>query len=156
MNYPDPGARMAIQETTIRMPYLPESLVPASELWPLVTPGSPRRLRLIAEQIGRQFTYETRFPAVYSVDSPGPAVVLLPSRHHKLVRARLIAGAIGISDCGQDAPKSTWLYVHPYERGLGLVEEAWPFVADTWPGVRIVGPFTHAGARLRDRLEGRR
>lgn len=155
MNYPDPGARSVIAEAVIQMPYLPDTLVPEQELWPVVTPSSPLRLRRIAERMGRQFTYETRFDAVYSAAAPEPGVVLLPSCRRHLVQARLIAGGIGIGDAA-DGPVATWIYVHPYERGCGLIAEAWPFVMRTWPGIRLRGPFTPAGAALRDRLEGHR
>jgi hypothetical protein len=153
MSYADPDAHWVISRAIIRMPYVPETLAPLSEPWPVVTPRSPVRLRRIAEQLARQFTRETRFDPIYSASDPAPAVVLLPSRDRLIGGARLIAGAIGIGDF-EEGPGAGWVYVHPYERGRGLVDDAWPFVTERWPGIRLAGPFTPAGAALRDRLEG--
>jgi hypothetical protein len=154
MAYADPDAPFTIERTTIRMPYLPDTLAPTRERWPVVTPKSPMRLCKIAEQVSRQFTRETGYDPIYSATSPGPAVVLLPTQRYLIGQARLIAGAIGIGDF-DEGPGATWFYVHPYERGRGLVDDAWPFVTARWPGIQIVGPFTPAGEALRDRLEGK-
>lgn len=153
MAYADPDAHFVISRTIIRMPYVPETLVPRRERWPVVTPESPVRLRRIAEQVSLQFSREFGSSPVYSADDPAHAVVLLPSRDRLLGQGRLIAGAIGVNRF-TDGWGATWVYVHPYERGRRLIDDAWPFVKERWPGIVLVGPFSKAGLALRKRLEG--
>ncbi len=152
MSYPDPGARSVISRTIIRMPYLPDFL--STTRYPLVEPSSPVRLRRVAEQLGLQFTRETRYDSgIYSADDPHGSVLLLPSRDRLITHARLIAGAVGIvAPEDPDYPAVGWVYVHPYERGQGLVDEAWPVITQTWPGIKFLGPYTPAGEALRGRL----
>lgn len=154
MSYADPGARAIIERAVIRMPYCPHAIAPERDRWPVVRPGSPVRLRRIAEQLARQFQRETRFdvPPFQAANPGDAAVVLLPSPSRLLVGARLIAGAVGV-EAGEDGPRAMWVYVHPYERGRGLVDDAWPEIARLWPGIALEGPFTPAGERLRDRLQ---
>lgn len=113
-------------------------------------------LQRIAEQLARQFRRETRYdfvPFHAGEDTPG-CVVLLPSRRVLIGYARLIAGAVGIQE-DTKGWGATWVYVHPHERGVGHINAAWPFITDRWPGIRLRGPFTKAGAALRDHLEGK-
>lgn len=152
MGYPDYGAHKVIDRATIRMPYLPDSL--STDRYPLVVPQSPVRMHRIAERLALQFTRETRFDSgIYSATNPHGMVLLLPSQQREILYARLIAGAIGLApEDDPDSPAIVWIYVHPYERGQGLVDEAWRHVTQRWPGVKILGPFTPAGKALRNRL----
>lgn len=155
MSYEDPGAPHVIKQVTIRMPYVPDDLRLRVESWPFVTPVSPMRLRRIAEQIGQQFHRETHFDfAPYTAEHPeGQDVVLLPAADICLLGGVLIAGVIGIRSVAT-APRLEWAYVHPYKRGEGLVEKAWPDVVARYPGVRLEpDPVnTPAGNGLLDRL----
>ncbi|MBG0818328.1 hypothetical protein [Planomonospora sp. ID82291] len=154
--YLDPDARFLMSRTVVRMPYLPDSLN-SRDPWPHVTNRSPIRMRRIAEQLCAQFDRETDMQVGYRAATPPGGhvtVVLLPSTWYLIGRARLIAGAVGVSTNFTEGPGATWVYVHPNERGRGLIQQAWPHIAGTWPGVQLVGPFTKAGAALRDRLAG--
>lgn len=151
----DPAAMWVANRTIIRMPYLPDTL--STDRWPHVANRSPMRLRRIAEQLCRQFDRETEMGVGYNAEYPPGdhvTIVLLPSQRHLIGRARLIAGAIGVNARDyKDGPAAIWVYVHPYERGRGLVDEVWPHVQRRWPGTRLAGPFTKAGEKLRERLE---
>lgn len=152
MAYLDRQAHSLLNRATIRMPYLPDSL--STDRYPLVAPRSPIRLRRIAEQLGLQFTRETRFDSgIYSAKAPSGSVLLLPSPRWQLAYARLVAGAVGmVPSEDPEYPGISWVYVHPYERGRGLVDDAWDFILSTWSGIKFLGPFTTAGQALRDRL----
>ncbi|MGW4406538.1 hypothetical protein ACWEJ6_21090 [Nonomuraea sp. NPDC004702] len=152
----DPGAMLVAGWTVIRMPYLPDTL--NRQRWPLVSQQSPMRLRRIVEQLCRQFDRETEMGVGYNAKfPPGDHVtaVLLPSQRYFIGRARLIAGAIGVNSRDyKGGPAAIWVYVHPYERGRGLIDEVWPHMQQHYPGIRLAGPFTKAGERLSERLEG--
>lgn len=152
----DPYAMAYANRLVIRMPYLPDTLSTAR--FPHVNSTSPLRLRRIVEQLCRQFDYETEMGVAYNAKYPPGdhvTVVLLPSQRYLIGRARLIAGAIGVNSRDyKDGPAAIWVYVHPYERGRGLIDEVWPHITRHWPGIQLAGPFTKAGEKLRARLEG--
>lgn len=154
MSYRDPGARDLIDRMTIRMPYVSDERRLSVESWPVVAPRAPLWLRRRAEQIGRQFHRETHvdFPPYLAEDSDGQDVVLLPSRC-LIWGGQLLAGAVGIADAAT-APRLEWAYVHPYERGRGLVERAWPDVMCRYPSIRLnrAPANTPAGNALLGRL----
>ena len=111
-------------------------------------------MRKIAEVLALQFKRETRFDFVpYDETDDRVTVVLIPSKGRLIGGGRLISGAIGIGAL-DDGHGATWIYIHPYDRGRRLVDDAWAHVTATWAGVRLVGPFTEAGEALRRRLEG--
>ncbi|MFI7461857.1 hypothetical protein [Nonomuraea sp. NPDC049646] len=157
----DPDAMWYLSRHLIRFPYLPDALYDrhtrTTGRYLHVTPASPIRLRRAAEQLCRQFDYETGMGVGYNAEHPPGShvtVVLIPSGEHCVGRAELIAGAIGVNTRDyRDGPAATWVYVHPYERGRGLIDHTWAHMNRHWPGIQLAGPFTKAGERLRNRLQ---
>lgn len=157
MSYADPEARYVVDIATIRMPYVAERRYTTVNTWPVVTPRSPLWLRRTAEQIGNQFRRETHldFPP-YSATSPDGQHVILLEAHYAIAYAKLIAGAIGIYHADTD-PYLGWIWIHPYERAEGLVDQMWPEVLQRYPGIRGIGEDrdpnnTSAGNALLDHL----
>jgi hypothetical protein len=159
LSYEDPGARDVINRVTIRMPYLADKTITKVERLGsmlVVAPSTAIRVRRVAEQLAVQFRRETRYDfAPYSADEPaGQYVALLPARRYMIAYGALYCGAIGIEPAalyeGWASPvaRARWVYLHPYVRGEGLVEAAWPRVAERWPGITLAGPFTSAGLAL--------
>ncbi|MEV0830091.1 hypothetical protein [Nonomuraea rubra] len=151
----DPDAMWYTNRLAIRFPYVPDTL--STDRHPHVSRTSPVRLRRAVEQICRQFDQETEMGVAYNASHPPGdhvTVVLIPSQCYLIGRARLMAGAIGVNARDyKGGPAAIWVYVDPYERGRGLIDEAWPHMLRSWPGLRFAGPFTMAGERLRDRLD---
>ncbi|MGK5519166.1 hypothetical protein ACSNN9_07390 [Micromonospora sp. URMC 107] len=164
MSYADPGAAEVIDRATIRMPYLPDSVLNRLErlagACPVVEPDSPVRARRAVERLGRQFHRESGFDfQPYSAEDPeGQVAVLVPSRDRALGGGELLAGAVGVepaarySDLPAPVPAVLWIYLHPYERGRRLIERMWPAVVSRWPGIWLPGPFTKSGRALANRL----
>lgn len=151
----DPLAMIYANRLVIRMPYLPDTL--SRERFPHVRSTSPIRLRRIAEQLCRQFDHESEMWVRYDAKHPPGdhvTVVLVPSQRYLIGRARLVAGAVGVNSRDyKQGPAAIWVYVHPYERGRGLIDNAWSHMSHHWPGIQLAGPFTKAGEQLRARLE---
>jgi hypothetical protein len=160
MGYGDPDASRIVNRTAIRMPYLADDHIERSRLAThaalLVEPWSRTALRRAAEQMAQQFRRETRYDFTpYAAEDPaGQLVILLPSHRFLIGRGKLIAGAVGIDPSVQyraepePRPCATWVYVHPYERGSGLISGAWPYLVQRWPGLTLPGPFTPTGLAL--------
>ncbi len=160
MGYADPEAARIVMRTSIRMPYLNDDHIRSATAMNLaglvVEPGSRVALRRAAEQMAQQFRRETRYDFTpYAAQDPaGHLVVLLPSRHFLIGGGRLVAGAVGIDPAvlyrneSASRPCATWAYAHPYERGSGLISNAWPHLVQRWPGLTLPGPFTPAGLAL--------
>jgi hypothetical protein len=160
MAYSDPDAPRIVKRTTIRMPYLTGDHIESARSMPLaallVEPGSRIALRRAAEQMAQQFRRETRYDFVpYAAQDPGgQLVVLLPSRRFLVGQGKLIAGVVGIDpevrylDEPEPRPCATWVYVHPYERGSGLISDVWLHLVQRWPSLTLPGPFTPAGLAL--------
>lgn len=157
MSYADPEAYYVVERVTIRMFYVPHSKSDTVTTWPIVTPRSPLWLRRIAEQVGRQYRRETHFIAPpYEATEPDSQHVILLESRHLIGQAVLIAGAIGITNA-DTKPYLAWVWVHPYERGHGLVIKMWPDASRRYPSIRGVhedrDPHnTPAGNALLDRL----
>jgi hypothetical protein len=144
--------------TCIEMPYLDHNHIGAAPL--LVTAASPLRPRLAAEVYGHAIKRECRYDFPLATKEIGDQHVwLLPSRRYLTVHS-LIAGAVGFSlETRLDPPAwgLVWLYVHPYERGHHLVDNAWPTFREVYgPRFPIFGPFTPAGRTACRRLAGGR
>lgn len=157
MSYADPDAHYIIDMMTIRMPYVAHRLSLPMAGWPIVTPNSPIWARRVAEQLGRQFHRETRFDGIpYLAEDPDGDVVLLPSQSYLIGRADLIAGAVGISAYDPE-PHITWAYVHPYQRGRGLIDSEWPLILAKYPSITLHRDpaNTEAGNAMLDRLEAK-
>lgn len=79
--------------------------------------------------------------------------MLLPSRY-LIGGAQLIAGAIGVERAVL-IPRLAWVYVHPYDRGHGLVDKVWPEIMRRYPRMELIRDpsNTPAGNALMDRLD---
>lgn len=155
MNYPDPGARFVIDRATIRMPYVADARARTISTWPVITPRAPLWARRIVEQLGLQFRRETHFdspPYLAEDDGPVDDVILLTSSK-SIAYAQLIVGAVAVNAYDAD-PYITWAYVHPYERGRGLIDRQWPSIQARYPTVRLYRDpaNTPAGNALLSRL----
>ena len=157
----DPERRWLTEQTSIRMPYLADTdLDPADDPeLPIVRTSSARRVRRVAEQLAVQFHRETRFDFVpYRADwrDVFDDIVLLSRPEQHLWTGRLVCGAVAVTRYPDDDPEqwwAAWIYLHPYMRGRGVVDKAWPRIADRYPGIRMAGPFTPAGLQLARRLD---
>lgn len=156
MSYADPGAAYVLGLQNIRMPTISNRHWPRhqDELW--VDPSSPWPVRRAAECLARQYHRESHFNTPYSAydSNYGMGVILLKARQVDIAYTTPVGGAIGFSrPCTEDlALWINWVYVHPHQRGRGLIDDIWPYIIQKCPEIRFRRPFTPAGAGMVRRL----
>jgi hypothetical protein len=157
----DPGALDVMARQRIEMPYLATGH--SRDPFPIVRENSPATIIRIFNTLARQYRRETRFdfaPEILVSKHCGRRYeqggLLMPSRRTLIADARLIAGVIGLHrDSRSEIWVLAWLYLHPYERGQGLIEFAWSSAVDEFGPIAVRrDPYnTPAGARLVERLQ---
>jgi hypothetical protein len=152
----DSGANDIIKLRRIEMPYLADHADDDSGEYVVVRENSRQALIRIYNILGKQFLRETGFDfGPYMDDRKGIAKRWTGTTHEQagvliaddscIAWARLISGVIGLTrpiakGFGAPGPWTLhWLYVHPYMRGKGLIEDAWTHaVVPTFGPVQII------------------
>jgi hypothetical protein len=140
MPYRDPGAARVARNWVIRMPIVSRCWFVDRKNNSAILVKEPARdsLRKAAEVLAYQFKRETRFdfaPYTASARNAAQEVWLLPSQMVLLGGSEAIACAIGVI-FRPPGWHVHWLWVHPYERGQGLIDEAWPHMVHLVAGQR--------------------
>ncbi|MEU6265553.1 hypothetical protein [Saccharopolyspora shandongensis] len=108
----------------------------------LVLPATTPRLRRIVEKIGRQFRREGQYDVIpfESNDHRQHGILLLTSKFHTTFP--IASGAAGFSK--PDRWQLDWIWLHPYERGTGYLNNAWDELEDLFGLFLIDGPYSAA------------
>jgi hypothetical protein len=157
--YADPDAARVVRNLAIKMPLISHRWIPDPSNKSVIRVREPAHhgLRRAAEVLAYQFKRETPFDfAPYRADARNAAqeVWLLASPVVAVGYSEAISGAVGIV-LRPEGWVVHWLWVHPWERGLGLIDSAWPQISGEYDDLDFEGPFTVAGAHLVKRLSGR-
>ncbi|WP_194923407.1 hypothetical protein [Catenulispora pinisilvae] len=133
----------------IQMHYLPESAdYPRHGI--ILAVKMP--LRRIAETYARCFKRESHYDSLqFEADEPSCQAALLTTRRFA-ARGSIVAGAAGFSsqywaDQG-DRLVMAWVWIHPYERGQGLLWQHWAELEREYGQFLVAHPYSPAMIRF--------
>lgn len=141
--------------TRLVMPVLAIEVEP-SDAPLLVTADSPLAQREAVAAYGYAIKREMRYDCALADANPeyfgDQRAWLLPSRRI-LTRSFTAAGVVSFIHDDRIGWTLTWMYLHPYERGSGLVEQMWPYFVRAYGNdFRIDEPISPAAHALLNRI----
>ena len=115
----------------------------------LLVPVTSSAHRQAAEYFGKQFRRELGYTLEpYEATDAESETVLILSRFQ--ASFSLAAGAAGLSRT-DDGWLLTWVWLHPHERGRGLLDQAWDELEERYGDFAIEAPYSGAMRRFFDR-----